>query len=267
MKAIIASLLAVIPALACAASTDDIENVTIPYATKTVVSCGSLQVCDLEFQPGEIINDFKLSDTQNWSINAVTTGVDAKKVQHLIVMPVSSGLKSPLIVTTDRRRYEVTLESNKSILASRKIAFSYQTPSDKITDISKLKSYVAESPAQMAIPSNPVNLPRIPEAQTAKKMPTPIPAQTWSLKPEHRSVREVVEDWASKASEKDGYEVIWETRDFPLSIKQAKTISTGDFWEALRILGEAYRNSDAPFQIQPTAFKQIVVIPMNKAQR
>lgn len=268
MKAIIASLFVAMPALTSAAAPADIENVTIPYATKTAVSCGSLQVCDLEFQAGETITDFKLSDTQNWSINPVTTGDDAKKVQHLIVMPVSGGLKSPLVVTTDRRRYEMTLESNSSILASRKIAFSYQIPSDKITDISKFQSFVKETPTELSIPSKPAVSAPVAQAQSKIAKPAAPAPQTWALKPEHRSLRDVIEDWASTAGEKgNGYEVIWETRDFPLSIKQKKTISTGDFFDALRLLGEAYRNSDAPFQIQPTAFQQIVVQPMNKAQQ
>ena len=260
MKAIIASLFTIMPALTWAAPPGDIENITIPYAAKTEVSCGALQVCDLEFQPGETITDYKLTDTQNWSINTATTGEDAKKVPHLIVMPVSAGLKSPLVVTTDRRRYEVMLESNINIATSRKIAFSYQTPSDKMTDISKLQSFVRETPAELAIPSKPV-------AQASEKPVVPL-TRTWDLKPEHRSLRDVIEDWASTAGEKGtGYDVFWETRDFPLTIKNKKTISTGDFFEALRLLGEAYRDSDAPFQIQPTAFQQIVVQPMIKAQQ
>lgn len=268
MKKIVALLSIVTPSIALATAMPDIESVTIPYAVKTEVSCGALQVCDLEFQTGETIKDFKLIDTQNWSLNPATTGDDSKKVQHLIVMPVSAGLKSSLFITTDRRSYEVMLESNSHILASRKIAFSYQTPSDKITDISKLQSFVKETPAELAMPSKPAALAPVAQAQPKIEKPaTPAP-QTWALKPEHRSLRDVIEDWASTAGEKgNGYEVIWETRDFPLSIKQKKTISTGDFFDALRLLGEAYRNSDAPFQIQPTAFQQIVVQPMNKAQR
>lgn len=268
MKSIIASILIAVPCIALAALPGDVESLTIPYAATNAVSCGALQVCDLEFQPGEIITDFKISDAQNWSINPAVTGDDSKKVHHLIVMPVTTGLKTPLQVKTDRRAYEVMLESNSNVQASRKIAFSHQPTSDKISDISKLKSYVAESPAELAIPSKTAEARPVAAPQPKTEKPAaPAPLKTWALKPEHRSVRDVIEDWASTAGDKGGYEVIWETRDFPLSIKQVKTISTGDFWEALRILGEAYRNSDAPFQIQPTAFQQIVVVPMNKAQR
>lgn len=270
MKAILASLILLMPALVFSATPSDVENVTIPYATKNSVSCGALQICELEFQAGETVSDFSLRDTQNWSINPAVTGEDAKKIHHLILMPVSAGLTTPLTVTTDRRTYEVMLESNGHIQKSRKIAFSYHVSSDKINDISKLPSFVKESSLELAIPSTeavmaPVVTPVV-QAQ-AEKLSAPIP-KTWSLKPEHRSLRDVIEDWATLAGEKgSSYEVVWESRDFPLSIKQKKLIHTGDFWEALRILGEAYRNSDAPFQIQPTAFQQIVIQPMDKAQR
>jgi hypothetical protein len=81
----------------------------------------------------------------------------------------------------------------------------------------------------------------------------------WVMKSNHKWLREVVEDWATQA----GYELFWETRDFELKIRADKQLSAGTFFDALTLLGEAYRNSDAPFQIQPTAYKQIIVRPMS----
>lgn len=102
-------------------------------------------------------------------------------------------------------------------------------------------------------------------ADESEKAAPEVPAdpamavRQWSMKPSHLSLQALIEDWASKV----GYEVIFKTRDFPLNIRAEKVISTGDFWAALMLLGEAYRTSDAPFQIQPTVFKQIVIQPMN----
>lgn len=94
-------------------------------------------------------------------------------------------------------------------------------------------------------------------------------SRTWSLKPEHHSIRDVIEDWATDAGGNGNpaaaIDVIWEARDFPLTIKREKIIATGDFWQALTVIGESYRNSDAAFQVQPTAFQQIVIIPMTKS--
>ncbi|MDO8336496.1 MAG: hypothetical protein Q7T74_07005 [Candidatus Saccharibacteria bacterium] len=99
-----------------------------------------------------------------------------------------------------------------------------------------------------------------PKAKEAAKPMT----QSWNLKPEHRWLQQAVEAWGAEA----GYEVFWETRDFELpKQKSDRMISSGSFFDALTILGEAYRNSDAPFQIQPTDFKQIIVRPMAGAQQ
>lgn len=94
---------------------------------------------------------------------------------------------------------------------------------------------------------------------TLPEAAAPAPgARAWTVKPSHRSLQQLIEDWAASA----GYEVYFKTRDFPLSVRSEKVISTGDFWSALTTLGEAYRHSDAPFQVQPTDFKQIVIYPM-----
>lgn len=59
--------------------------------------------------------------------------------------------------------------------------------------------------------------------------------------------------------------MVYEAREFPLGLKRDMTIAANaDFWEALRVLGEAYRKSDAAFQILPTRFRQIVVLPMGQ---
>jgi len=88
-------------------------------------------------------------------------------------------------------------------------------------------------------------------------------SKEWIIKPSHKWVREVIEEWAESV----GYEVIWEARDFEVNFKTDKVISTGSFWDALTVIGEAYRNSDSPFQVQPTAFKQIIIQPMQSIEK
>ncbi|MFZ6774634.1 TcpQ domain-containing protein [Undibacterium sp. SXout7W] len=129
---------------------------------------------------------------------------------------------------------------------------------------------VAGSPVlvQVQTPNGPVAMYAYPAAPAMIQAPAPVaakePAQDkkssrqWIIKAEHKYLRDLIEDWAQQA----GYEVAWETRDFPLKVRADKVISNGSFLDALSVLGEAYRNSDAPFQIQPTAFQQIIVRPM-----
>lgn len=83
----------------------------------------------------------------------------------------------------------------------------------------------------------------------------------WILKTDYHTLEEAIEDFAAQVD----YEVIYEAREFPLELRRDMTIAkNADFWEALRVLGETYRKSDGAFQILPTKFKQIVVVPMGQ---
>lgn len=92
--------------------------------------------------------------------------------------------------------------------------------------------------------------------------PSPAPAQAqmpvWSVKPDHASIEDVINDWAKQA----GYEVFYETQQLPISRKTERVIPANSFLEALSILGESYRNSGAPFQVIPTDHKQVIIRPM-----
>jgi hypothetical protein len=85
--------------------------------------------------------------------------------------------------------------------------------------------------------------------------------RNWVLKSNFQTLEEAIEAFAAQVD----YEVIYEAREFPLELKRDMTIAANaDFWEALRVLGEAYRKSDGAFQILPTRFRQIVVLPMGQ---
>lgn len=83
----------------------------------------------------------------------------------------------------------------------------------------------------------------------------------WVLRADFQTLEEAIVAFAAQVD----YEVVYEAREFPLGLKRDMTIAANaDFWEALRVLGEAYRKSDAAFQILPTRFRQIVVLPMGQ---
>ena len=61
------------------------------------------------------------------------------------------------------------------------------------------------------------------------------------------------------------FELVYEAREFALNLRRDITIArNADFWEALRVIGETYRKSDGAFQVLPTEFKQIVILPMGQ---
>jgi P-type conjugative transfer protein TrbG len=98
------------------------------HSQPTVV-CAPLQVCDIEFEAGEIIKDVNLGDTVRWKIAPATSGsAGPNEVAHLIVKPNNLGLNTTMIVTTNRRTYSIRLKSVRGSYMDR-VGFEY--PVDK----------------------------------------------------------------------------------------------------------------------------------------
>ncbi len=96
-----------------------------------VLTCSPLRACDIQLQAGEVINNVILGDTVRWVPAPATTGEGANAVQHVIVKPTETGLTTNLLVTTNRRTYEVTLKSSATEYVSR-IGWYY--PADIVQD-------------------------------------------------------------------------------------------------------------------------------------
>jgi type IV secretion system protein VirB9 len=93
-------------------------------ASLPVIICAPLQVCDVELQPGEQVRSVQVGDNVRWSVEPAVTGVAPLEVQHVIVKPADVGLRTSLVVTTDRRTYRMKLSSDRSrYMAS--VSFAY----------------------------------------------------------------------------------------------------------------------------------------------
>jgi hypothetical protein len=103
-------------------------------------------------------------------------------------------------------------------------------------------------------------------AKPTQPAPAPLPPdklkRDWVLRVDaHNTLEDALEEFAARVD----YELVYEAREFTLNLKRDITIARGaDFWEALRVLGETYRKSDGAFQVLPTDFKQIVILPMGQ---
>ncbi|HYD60579.1 MAG TPA: hypothetical protein VEC35_09505 [Noviherbaspirillum sp.] len=133
---------------------------------------------------------------------------------------------------------------------------STETSADKVP-----KSVAGPAPSapvpQPALAIEPVSK----YAELAALFKRPPKGHQWRLMPKHRSLKELVEDWCVAID----CEVSFETRDFPIDVKKERVISAGNIFDALELMGEAYRDSDAPFQVQPSTFNQIIILPMGQA--
>jgi type IV secretion system protein VirB9 len=99
------------------------------------------QVSDVALQPGETLVSVAAGDTARWVIGDTTSGSGATRRTHILVKPSAAGLKTNLVIATDRRVYHVELESNAGT-AMAGIAWSY--PEDPLL---ALRGSAAADPA------------------------------------------------------------------------------------------------------------------------
>jgi type IV secretion system protein VirB9 len=74
------------------------------------VVCQPLFVCDVVLDPGETILAMATGDSVRWILNTVMSGQDAD-TPHVLVKPSAYGLRTNLIIATDRRVCYVILVS------------------------------------------------------------------------------------------------------------------------------------------------------------
>lgn len=68
-------------------------------------------VSDIALEPGEQLTAVSAGDTVRWVIGDTTSGTGESKRVHVLVKPFAPGLRTNLIITTDRRFYHLQLES------------------------------------------------------------------------------------------------------------------------------------------------------------
>lgn len=99
--------------------------VTFAYGSgiPTVV-CALLELTDLAFEKVESILSVQLGDSVRWNIESAISGSANDSVEHLIVKPLEAGLKTSMLITTDRRTYHIRLKSTEADFMPA-VVFSY----------------------------------------------------------------------------------------------------------------------------------------------
>lgn len=90
------------------------------------------RVTDIALQPGEAIVSVAAGDTVRWTVGDTTSGSGEGKRVHILVKPLAAGLKTNIVITTDRRTYHLALESTAS---SAMAALSWSYPQDELVAI------------------------------------------------------------------------------------------------------------------------------------
>jgi type IV secretion system protein VirB9 len=92
------------------------------------------EVSDIALEPGELLTAISAGDTVRWVVGDTSSGTGASKQVHVLVKPFAAGLKTNLVITTDRRSYHLQLEStDKTYIA----AVSWTYPMDTLMALRK----------------------------------------------------------------------------------------------------------------------------------
>lgn len=85
--------------------------VSFPYGhSQPTLTCTVLRACVVELQPGEIVLSRISGDTERWEIVPAPAGADGRTAL-IVVKPRDCDITTNLVLATDRRLYDLTLDS------------------------------------------------------------------------------------------------------------------------------------------------------------
>lgn len=114
------------------------------------------QVSDIALQPGETLVSVSAGDTVRWVVGDTVSGAGAAARAHVLVKPISAGIRTNLMIATDRRTYHLELES---VASGYMAALSWRYPADELAAIS---ARAQQDAAREAVSIQPgVNLERL----------------------------------------------------------------------------------------------------------
>lgn len=87
------------------------------------------QVTDIALQAGETLSSVSAGDTVRWVVGDTTSGTGTARQAHVLVKPFAAGLKTNLVIMTDRRSYHLVLESTDRTAMA---AISWSYPQDQL---------------------------------------------------------------------------------------------------------------------------------------
>jgi P-type conjugative transfer protein TrbG len=87
------------------------DATVFPYGrVQPIVTCAPLRACVVALEPGEIVQGKASGDAERWLIDQTTTGPGGKTTL-IVIKPTACSLVTNLVVSTDRRVYDLSLAS------------------------------------------------------------------------------------------------------------------------------------------------------------
>ena len=104
------------------------------------------QVSDIVLQPGEKIFAVSAGDTVRWVIGDIESGTGNKARAHVLVKPIAEGLKTNLVIISDRRAYHLELTSTD---ATYMASVSWAYPHDELIALRQRNASAEEAAEQI----------------------------------------------------------------------------------------------------------------------
>ena len=90
------------------------------------------QVSDIALQPGEVLVSVSAGDTVRWVVGDTVSGSGPTARAHVLVKPINTGIRTNLMIATDRRTYHLELESQEDGYMA---ALSWRYPADELAGL------------------------------------------------------------------------------------------------------------------------------------
>lgn len=112
------------------------------------------RVSEIALQAGESLISVAAGDTVRWVIGDTTSGSGSARRTHILVKPAAVGLRTNLLITTDRRVYHVQLESTAST-AMASISWTY--PQDALLAVQRPPAQADAAPVAAGLALEALN--------------------------------------------------------------------------------------------------------------
>jgi len=102
-----------------------------PYepSQQIYLTCEPMHLCTILLEQGELIRDVSLGDTSNWLLKVMTVGGANNSAKLIVLKPKLPHLATNLIITTDKRIYNMALISSQKDYV-RQAIFYYPNETD-----------------------------------------------------------------------------------------------------------------------------------------
>ncbi len=95
------------------------------------VVCALFEITDISMEKGERVFTVQLGDSTRWLIDSAVSGSGADRTEHIVVKALDNGLKTSLIIATNRRTYHIALKSSQKDFMPA-VSFNYPGHSLKL---------------------------------------------------------------------------------------------------------------------------------------